>query len=269
MAITDPDIFEMGEYRSIDIFVPGELVEREVDGNRLFRVLLLVGAGFALMVAITFVMTIFLVAAGLIEVDIVSFAVHFAPWAGVIISIASLGFIVPPIFDAKRRGMPLGDIGIKSDSPVVDVLLGLLVGGVMLGLNFIVTYIINTTFGIPDDGSGGDMFLTSDLMELLAWIGVMFVVVGFSEELLFRGFLQRRIEIYFRSRNKNYRFWTLVITSFIFAAVHLDLIGLPVRFMLGVFLGYLAQKRKYSILGPTVAHGFNNAAVVVLVSMGF
>lgn len=258
----------MEEYRGIEFFVPGALVEREVDGNRLFRVLLLTGAGFALVVAITFVMTLFLVAAGLIAIDIVTFAIYFAPWTFLILSIASLGFIVPPIFDARRRGMPLGDIGIKSDSPVVDVALGLLVGGVMLALNFIVTYIINTTIGIPDDGSG-DMFLASDPMELLAWIGVMFVVVGFSEELLFRGFLQRRIEIYFRPRNKNYRFWTLVITSFIFAAVHLDLIGLPVRFMLGMFLGYLAQKRKYSILGPTVAHGFNNAAVVVLTSMGF
>ena len=268
MAITDPDIYEMDEHRSIDIFVPGALVEREVDGNRLFRVLLLVGAGFAMVIAITFVMTIFLLAVGLIEIDIVSYAVHFAPWAGVIVSIASLGFIVPPIFDARRRGMPLEDIGIKSDSPVVDVLLGLLVGGVMLVLNFIVTYIINTTIGIPDDGSGG-MFRAIDPMELVAWVIVMFVVVGFSEELVFRGFLQRRMEIYFRPRNKNYQLWALVITSFIFAAVHLDLIGLPVRFMLGVFLGRFAQKRKYSILGPTVAHGFNNAAVVVLVSMGF
>jgi len=268
LAITDPDIYEIGEYRGIDIFVPGALVEREVDGNRLFRVLLLTGAGFALVIAITFVMAIFLVAAGLIAIDLVTFAIYFAPWTFLILSIASLGFIVPPIFDARRRSMPLGDIGIKSDSPVIDVLLGLLVGGVMLGLNFIVTYIINTTVGIPDDGSG-DMFLASDPMELVAWVVVMFVVVGFSEELLFRGFLQRRMEIYFRSKNKNYRFWTLVITSFIFATVHLDLIGLPVRFMLGIFLGYLAQKRKYSILGPTVAHGFNNAAVVILTSMGF
>lgn len=268
MAITDPDIYEVDEYQGIGIFVPGALVEREVDGNRLFRVLLLTGAGFALVIAITFVLTIILIAAGLIVIDFVSFAIYFAPWAFLILSIASLGFIVPPIFDAKRRGMPLGDIGIKSDSPVIDVLLGLLVGGVMLGLNFIVTYIINTTIGIPDDGAG-DMFLASDPLELVAWVGVMFVIVGFTEELLFRGFLQRRMEIYYRTRSKNYRFWALVITSFIFAAVHLDLIGLPVRFMLGVFLGYLAQKRKYSILGPTVAHGFNNAAVVILASMGF
>ncbi len=268
MAIVDPDIYEMDEHHGIDIFIPGALVEREVDGSRLFRVLLLTGAGFAIVVAITFVMTVFLVAAGLITIDIVSFAIYFAPWTFLILSIASLGFIVPPIFDARRRGMPLGDIGIKSDSPVIDILLGFLVGGVMLGLNFIVTYIINTTIGIPDDGSS-DMILASDPMELIAWVIVMFVVIGFSEELLFRGFLQRRIEIYFRPKNRNCRGLALVITSLIFAAIHLDLIGLPVRFMLGLFLGYLAQKRKYSILGPTIAHGVNNAAVVILISMGF
>ena len=268
MAITDPDIYEMDEHQGIDIFVPGALVEREVDGNRLFRVLLLTGAGFGFVIAITFVLTIFLFAAGLITIDYVTFAIDFAPWAFLILSIASIGFIGPPIFDVRKRGMPLGDIGIKSESPVIDVLLGLLVGGIMLALNFIVTYIINTTIGIPDDGAG-NMFLASDPLELLAWVGVMFVVIGFTEELIFRGFLQRRMEIYFRPRNKNYRLWALVITSFIFAAVHLDPIGLPVRFMLGVFLGSLAQKRKYSILGPTVAHGFNNAAVVILASMGF
>jgi len=261
-------MYEMDEHQGIDIFVPGALVEREVDGNRLFRVLLLVGAGFALVIAATFVLTIFLLAAGLIVIDYTSFAIYFGPWAFLILSITSIGFIVPPIVDAKRRGMPLGDIGIKSDSPVFDVLLGLLIGGVMLTLNFIVTYLINSTIGIPDDGSG-DMFLASDPMELVAWVVVMFVIIGFSEELLFRGFLQRRMEIHFRPKNKNYRFWALVITSFIFAAVHLDLIGIPVRFMLGVFLGYLAQERKYSILAPTVAHGFNNAAVVILASMGF
>jgi membrane protease YdiL (CAAX protease family) len=62
---------------------------------------------------------------------------------------------------------------------------------------------------------------------------------------------------------------SLVITSFIFGAIHLDLIGLPIRFILGIFLGDLAQRRNYNIVGPSVAHGFNNAIVVVLASFGF
>jgi hypothetical protein len=81
LAITDPDIYEMDEYRGIDVFVPGTLVEREVNGNRLFRVLLLVGAGFAIVIAITFVLLVFLVAAGLIGIDFISGAIYFAPWS--------------------------------------------------------------------------------------------------------------------------------------------------------------------------------------------
>ena len=69
MAITDPDIYEMDEYQGIDIFTPGALVEREVDRSRLFRVLLLTGAGFGVVIAITFVQTIFLFAVGLITID--------------------------------------------------------------------------------------------------------------------------------------------------------------------------------------------------------
>jgi membrane protease YdiL (CAAX protease family) len=109
----------------------------------------------------------------------------------------------------------------------------------------------------------------SDPLEVVLWVIVMFVIVGFSEELLFRGFLQRRMEIYFRNRQGRPGLLALIITSFIFAAIHLDIVGLPTRFVLGMFLGYLAQRRNYSITGPTVAHGFNNAAVVVLLFLGF
>ena len=60
-----------------------------------------------------------------------------------------------------------------------------------------------------------------------------------------------------------------MVSSLIFAAIHLDLIGLPTRFVLGIFLGFLAQQRKYSLLGPTIAHGMNNAVVVFLSSLPF
>ncbi|MFX1580479.1 MAG: lysostaphin resistance A-like protein, partial [Promethearchaeota archaeon] len=94
--------------------------------------------------------------------------------------------------------------------------------------------------------------------------------VGFTEELIFRGFMQRRMDIYFRGRgNRHYAFVSLIISSFIFAAIHLDIIGLPTRFILGMFLGYLAQRRKYTILGPSIAHGVNNAGIVFLVSLPF
>ena len=138
----------------------------------------------------------------------------------------------------------------------------------MLASNIFITWLVSIGSGATVDNSV-NLFASYDVWELIAWIVVMFVIVGFSEELLFRGFLQRRMEIYFRGRYDSYKLIALAITSFIFAAMHLDILGLAARFVLGLFMGYLAQRRQYSIVGPTVAHGFNNAAVVVFAFFGF
>jgi len=161
-------------------------------------------------------------------------------------------------------------LGLKLNEPAKEIILGLIFGGVMLAANLAITWLIVTYTSIPlDDGGGDSLFSSGSIFEMIAWVIVMFAVVGFSEELLFRGFLQRRMEIYFRDRSQSYKMLALIVTSIIFAAAHLDIVGLPTRFILGLFLGYLAQRRKYSLLGPSVAHGFNNSAVIVLVFFGF
>jgi membrane protease YdiL (CAAX protease family) len=113
-------------------------------------------------------------------------------------------------------------------------------------------------FFIPPEGE------MAQLIWVSLWTVAMFAIVGFSEEIVFRGFLQRRMEMYYRNKGtRNYKLYALVISSFIFSAIHMDLLGLGTRFVLGLFLGYLAQRRKYSIIGPTIAHGVNNSAVVI------
>jgi membrane protease YdiL (CAAX protease family) len=150
----------------------------------------------------------------------------------------------------------------------VDIGLGFAIGALMLGANIAVTWIVSNVTG--PISTGEELLIARNPVELVLWVVVMFVLVGFTEEVMFRGFLQRRMEMYFKSQgNSSYRIMSLVITSFIFGAIHLDLIGLPIRFILGIFLGDLAQRRNYNIVGPSVAHGFNNAIVVVLASFGF
>ncbi|MGD2072815.1 MAG: type II CAAX endopeptidase family protein [Candidatus Thorarchaeota archaeon] len=268
MVIEDPDHFELKEASGIDIFVPSEEVEREINWDQLFRILLLTGAGFVIMLGLTLAGTILLMAANLIVVDLITLEITFAPWTFLALTFAEIGFLYPPYWYIKKKGLSLKSIGIKNMKSINDIGLGLLIGVLMLGANLIISFII---FEITGGGAEGDagLFQTSGPLEVIAWVLVMFFIVGLSEELLFRGFLQRRMDLYLRTRSKNYKTWSLIITSFIFAAIHLDMLGIPTRFVLGLFLGYLAQKKDYSILAPTVAHGFNNAIVVVLVSLGF
>jgi membrane protease YdiL (CAAX protease family) len=268
LVMEDPDYFEMKEASGIGIFTPCEEIEREINWDQLFHILILTGAGFAIMLGLTFAGTILLMAANLIQVDIITLNITFAPWTFLALTFAEIGFLYPPYRYVKTHGLSLKSIGIKNMKSIRDIGLGLIIGVIMLGANLFISFLI---FEITGGGAEGDagLFQTSGPLEVIAWILVMFCIVGLSEELLFRGFLQRRMDLYFRSHKKNYKIWSLIITSFIFAAIHLDLLGIPTRFVLGLFLGYLAQKRDYSILAPTVAHGFNNAIVVVLVYFGF
>lgn len=266
LVIEDPDRFELEDFRGIGIYEPGAEIERDVDWDSLFRVVLFTGASFGLTMVLLVVIMIPLLAVKLIVVDLMAFQILYAPWSLLLLSLSEIGFLVPPILYARRRHLPLASIGLKSSTPARDIVLGLLVGVAMLVANIAVTWLIDMMFGSPNP-TGSNAFAASGPEELVAWIVVMFVVIGLSEETVFRGFLQRRMQIYFRTRSKRSGAIAIGITSLAFAAVHLDLAGLPTLFVLSLFLGYLAEKRRYSVLAPAVAHGFNNAMVVVLATL--
>lgn len=273
LVMDDPDILELEESNQIGIFEPGTYFEREVDWARLVRILLLTGFAFVIMIGISIVMMFPLIAMGLIEINLTTLDVRFSPIAAIILATAEVGLVVPPIWYIRKNGFPLGSIGIKNFEPFKEIILGLLIGVIMLAANLAVSWAVTFgTEGMPSEDPPTDvegLFTVNTPAEAIAWILVMFLIVGTTEEILFRGFLQRRMEMYFKNRSEKYRFWTLVLTSFIFAAIHLELLGIPTRFMLGMVLGYFAQERRYSVLGPSVAHGFNNAAIIVLIFFGF
>ncbi|MHA2076092.1 MAG: CPBP family intramembrane glutamic endopeptidase [Candidatus Thorarchaeota archaeon] len=265
----DPDDFELEEAEGIGIFEPGTQIERDVEKGQMIGVLGLTGLGMVLLVVFTFIIMIPLtMIPGLIVVDFYTMAVYIDPLALLLLTTGEIAFVIPPLYYVRKHGLPISSIGIKNMLSGIDIGLGIAFGVLMVGSNIAISWFVNEFTGPVT--SGEELLIARNPTELVLWIIVMFVLVGFTEEVLFRGFLQRRMDIYFRSRkNSNYKLMSLIITSFIFAVIHLDMIGLPARFILGMFLGDLAQRRNYNIVGPTVAHGFNNALVVVLVSLGF
>ena len=265
----DPDVYELEEATGIGIFEPGTLLENEIDKNQMISVLAYTALGMVLLIVATVVIMVPLMMTPLIVIDIYSYYIYIDPLAMLILTVAEIVFVIPPMYYIRKRGLPKSAIGIKNMLSGKDALLGIIVGSLMVGANLLISWIVSTATGPPDPGVG-EILVARNLAEMIAWILAMFVYIGFTEELLFRGFMQRRMEMYFRGRGTaNYRLVALLISSFIFGVIHFDIIGLPVRFILGMFLGDLAQRRNYNILGPSVAHGFNNAVVVILVSLGF
>lgn len=266
MVIDDPSVLEEEDTeQGIGIYEPGVFIEDSIAPSRLTNILFLVLAGWVLMLIIQVMIMIPMIA--IVGVSNV-YNLLTDPWALLIFTVAEIGFIIPPFWYVRKHRISIKSLGIKHMKSIRDAGLGLLVGAIMLGSNVIVSWLVSVI--IPGlDQQQGSIFYPPSGADLYLWLGfwvfTMFVFVGFPEELIFRGFLQRRLEIIYRTKqSKNYKLIALVITSFIFAAVHLDLIGLPTRFILGLFLGYLAQRRNYSLLGPIIAHGFNNSVVVIL-----
>ena len=99
------------------------------------------------------------------------------------------------------------------------------------------------------------MHTNFDLIINLLMIALLPAV---GEELLFRGVLQKLIQQ--ATKNKH---WAVLITGFIFSAIHMQFFGFLPRFMLGIFLGYLLVWTG-SIWAPILAHFINNGSAVLL-----
>lgn len=104
-----------------------------------------------------------------------------------------------------------------------------------------------------------DAFLKmGSLWDLLYTLLVIAVVPAIGEELLFRGYLQQKLCRW--ARNSHI---AILITAFLFSAIHLDLQGIIPRFILGILLGYIYYWSR-NLWIPILAHFVNNAQAVIL-----
>ncbi|MCP3929043.1 MAG: CPBP family intramembrane metalloprotease [Bacteroidetes bacterium] len=94
-------------------------------------------------------------------------------------------------------------------------------------------------------------------MELVFNLFIIALIPAIGEELVFRGFLQKKLEAYFS--NPILAIW---VTAFIFSAIHFQLQGFFPRMFLGAILGYLLYWTN-NLWVPIFAHFVNNAMQVV------
>ena len=102
--------------------------------------------------------------------------------------------------------------------------------------------------------------LTADthLSTLLLNLLVCALVPAVCEEFFFRGSLQQFLHRWFK--NAHVAIW---VTGFIFSAIHLQIDGFIVRWLLGAYLGYLLVWSG-SLWLPILAHFLHNALTILL-----
>jgi sodium transport system permease protein len=95
-------------------------------------------------------------------------------------------------------------------------------------------------------------------LDLLIVLLVVAAVPAVCEEILFRGFLQSGLIRVLESAPKG-----IAMSAMIFAVFHILPWRIPILVVMGLFLGYLAQ-RSGSLLPSMLAHGLNNALSILL-----
>lgn len=93
--------------------------------------------------------------------------------------------------------------------------------------------------------------------NLLMSVLIVGVFAGLSEELLFRGGLQRLLVT--GGVNHHVAIW---VTAFLFSLLHMQFFGFVPRMLLGAFFGYMLYWTK-SLWVPVILHTLNNTIYVV------
>lgn len=96
------------------------------------------------------------------------------------------------------------------------------------------------------------------LIGLLINVLIIAVLAGISEEIVFRGVLQKMLQDKMRNAH-----WAILISAFVFSAIHMQFYGFLPRFVMGVLLGYL-YFWSGSLWMSMIAHSINNALAVVM-----
>lgn len=106
-------------------------------------------------------------------------------------------------------------------------------------------------------GKVTDILLSSSsIWGLIAGIFFVGILTGFSEEIMFRGALQRIIG------SGGAKYFAIWASAFIFSTVHFQFFGFVPRLLLGAWFGYLLLWSR-SLYVPALAHALNNSLVVV------
>jgi membrane protease YdiL (CAAX protease family) len=190
-----------------------------------------------------------------------------------------------PKLDDRLRLLGFTTKGYEKIEILKEVLIGLVFAFIGIFSVFGVTLLMELILFNSEVMSAGEvdaMIANTDALGLFLLVLVMLLVVGTSEEVLFRGFMQKGLV-----RSKLGEKWGIFITALIFALIHLVtyIVALILgEISLGIFtasfisaffpymaisllLGWLFRWRGENLIAVMIAHGAYDAILFILAYM--
>lgn len=136
--------------------------------------------------------------------------------------------------------------------------------GIFIVIDILIQPLIELLFGVIDlsnfDGIRGN------LINTLILIAFMWVVAGFGEEFLYRGFFMKRLAEIFGNTNKAW-FLSAIIISSVFGLAHLyqGLSGVIATGVVGFILSIIFIKNKTNLILVMFTHGFYDVIGILLI----
>lgn len=169
-----------------------------------------------------------------------------------------LGLIVISLL-VRREG--LAALGFKKESKALRMVFTILIFVVLwqllhLGLT---KPVLNHLTGTRQDLSAFEN-LQGNFSDLLVYLALTWSLAAFGEEIVYRGYLQRRlIEVFGEQRFG--LFMSVGISSILFGLAHTEqgLIGVVVTFLDALFFSWLKIKYNHNLWASILAHGFSNS----------
>ena len=162
----------------------------------------------------------------------------------------------------KKYMARLKDLGLVTRRWLKQIAIGLVAYICMLPLYILVLLVLTQIVQFfdyqPPVQTPVQVLYKEESMRLVLLFGVFMGIVGpFFEEVLFRGFLYQAL------RKRTGVLWGIVLTSVIFAVLHVHWIALFPIFLLGVILNLLFEKTG-SILPGVVMHMTHNMVMLMI-----
>ena len=170
------------------------------------------------------------------------------------------GIIVLPVFtiiylknESFTQSFRLKPIPLNSIFSIVVLSLGTII------LSDEIDRLIGMVFPRPDYIEKlAELFQFDTPLYALLLIFATVLIAPFSEEILFRGFLQQFLENHWKDATR-----AVLITSLFFAAVHMNPGWIIQIYLLGIILGYLSWKTG-SVFPGLILHSLNNGLALII-----
>ena len=170
--------------------------------------------------------------------------------------------LVPPIYFLTIKEQPiLESLRIKTVSLLTIKFTLIFSAGVLIVFDTL-DRIIHKFIPPPDYiiDLGEIMRPDSTLGYIFLFLAVV-IIAPIGEEIVFRGFLQRFLERYWKDVTR-----AVLVTSLFFAMIHFNPFWTIQIYLLGVILGFLAWKTK-SVIPSIILHIINNGSAFILANI--